>query len=685
MNSKLEGKKLLILGANPETIPLVKRANEMGINTIVTSLRPSDKAKLHASKAYDVDGLDVEKLVELAIRDKVDGVLVGVADILVPAYYEVCNRLNLPCYVTNRITDVFSYKDKFKETCESYGIHGIPEYKLDSELHKDDIDLIVFPVMVKPVDNGGGAGMTLCYSAEELPRAVEKALNASKSKRFIVEKYMDCDDMGIYYTFKDGYCSASAVYDRYTTIEQPGLAKVCLGGTYPSKHINEYYTYMHNNAVRMFNDFGIKDGILMLSAFYEDGVFYVYDTGFRLQGEAPEILINEVNHFNQIDMLLEFALTGKEGNVNLKIQDDSHFRGKFAATLWLLLKEGKISKIEGFEKMKLDPHVIQHNQRLTIGDTIYPEWIGTEKQVLSRIYLVSDSVLDLASKLKYYQQNIKVYDEKANEMLLKGFNVDEALFQKKKRLKDKVIVITGGTSGVGRAAALAFSQEGAIVVIADNNPQSAEEVIKEIKNSGSRGHHIAVDLEKTKDIKKIFIETYNLYGKIDGLFNYAGVSPVSPLDSCSVDTFNNVMNVNFRAAFYSCQEAIKYMRKNPKGGSVVLTGSSHAWSGQKDRAAYACSKGALVTLSDHIANNYAEENIRCNYLTLGWTATEGEVEFRKSLGVKESELRNQASKILPMGRMIEYRDYIEALIYLFSGYSSMMTGSNFRITGGEYI
>jgi len=76
MNSKLEGKKLLILGANPETIPLVKRANEMGINTIVTSLRPSDKAKLHASKAYDVDGLDVEKLVELAIRDKVDGVLV---------------------------------------------------------------------------------------------------------------------------------------------------------------------------------------------------------------------------------------------------------------------------------------------------------------------------------------------------------------------------------------------------------------------------------------------------------------------------------------------------------------------------------------------------------------------------------------------------------------------------------
>ena len=126
------------------------------------------------------------------------------------------------------------------------------------------------------------------------------------------------------------------------------------------------------------------------------------------------------------------------------------------------------------------------------------------------------------------------------------------------------------------------------------------------------------------------------------------------------------------------------MRQNG-GGSIVLTGSAHAWGGQKDRAAYACSKGVLLTLMEHIAHNYASEKIRCNYLTLGWTPTEGEVKFRKEQGMSEIELRKRAATILPMGRMPERMDYVEALVYLMSDASTMMTGSIFRITAGEYI
>ena len=121
------------------------------------------------------------------------------------------------------------------------------------------------------------------------------------------------------------------------------------------------------------------------------------------------------------------------------------------------------------------------------------------------------------------------------------------------------------------------------------------------------------------------------------------------------------------------------------GGSIVLTGSAHAWGGQKDRAAYACSKGVLLTLMEHISHNYACEHIRCNYLTLGWTPTEGEVSLRRSQGMTEAELRRQASGILPMGRMLERTDYLDALVYMMSDSSQMMTGSTFRITAGEYI
>ncbi len=122
----IAGKKLLILGANPETIPLVQVANEMGVKTIITSNVPTDAAKQYAWKAFDVDGMDVPGLIALAHAEKVDGVLVGVADILVPIYCKVCAALNLPCYATPDIIHVFSYKDVFKATCERYGVHGIP-------------------------------------------------------------------------------------------------------------------------------------------------------------------------------------------------------------------------------------------------------------------------------------------------------------------------------------------------------------------------------------------------------------------------------------------------------------------------------------------------------------------------------------------------------------------------------
>lgn len=427
VNREFEGKKLLILGGNPETIPLVEIANSWGIKTIVASARHSDPAKAYAWKAYDFEGLDVGTVIKIATDERVDGVLVGVADILVPMYCKVCDALDLPCYATQEIVDVFSYKDVFKATCERYGVHGIPEYYLDADLNREDLDKIVYPVMVKPVDNGGGVGMTVANNEEELIKGVQIALDASHSKRFIVEKYMQCDDMGMYYTFKDGYCSASCIYDRYTTSEQPGLSRVCLGGTYPSKHLEEYFERMHPNALRLFKEIGIKNGILMLSGFYENGEFYVYDTGFRLQGEAPHLLMKAIHGFDQREMLIRFALTGSEGDIDLKIEDDTRLRGKWAATLWFLLKEGKISKIEGLDNLEDDKRVVANIQRLYEGDTVSQEWIGNEKQVLTRMYLVCDSKTELAEALKHYMNTVKVTDEAGNNMLLKGFDVDEAL------------------------------------------------------------------------------------------------------------------------------------------------------------------------------------------------------------------------------------------------------------------
>ena len=101
--------------------------------------------------------------------------------------------------------------------------------------------------------------------------------------------------------------------------------------------------------------------------------------------------------------------------------------GKWAATVWFLLRKGKIAKIEGLENIESDKRVVANGQRLHEGDEIPTEWIGNEKQVLTRLYLVCDTKQELADAIKEYQEKVKVFDENGNYMLLKGFDVDKAL------------------------------------------------------------------------------------------------------------------------------------------------------------------------------------------------------------------------------------------------------------------
>jgi hypothetical protein len=268
--------------------------------------------------------------------------------------------------------------------------------------------------------------MSICYNDEELKAGVAKALSCSRRKRFIVEKYMTCDDTFVYYTFKDGEYYLSAMADRFTTKEQGNLSPVCIAGIYPSKYLDLYFETMHGNICRMFKDIGVQNGVLLVQAFVENGRLHVYDPGFRLQGEAPHLLINAINGFDQTKMLITFALTGSMGNEDLSVIDDYNFRGKYAATIWFLLKEGNISKIEGLSEIKSIPQVVTVVERFYEGDIVEKSFIGTEKQVLMRVYVVCDSKDEFVNLHKKIQSVIKVTNTKGKNMLLSGFDPNKA-------------------------------------------------------------------------------------------------------------------------------------------------------------------------------------------------------------------------------------------------------------------
>ena len=309
----LAGKKLLILGGNPETGVLVKTANTLGIYTIVIDPNFKSPAKQFAKKYYNIDGFDIPNLTRVANDEKVDGVLVGVADILVKPYLELCKNLALPCYATTSIVEALCSKDGFMRVCNSYGIQTIPSFDLDKNLDSEDLKNIKYPVMVKPVDNGGGVGMSICYNQDELIIGSKNAIDNSRKKLFLTERYMECDDIVAYYTFQDGEVYLSAIADRITTKKQGTSSPVCIASLYPSKYHEQYYKKIHPIMSEMFKGLGISNGVLAIQFFVEDNNYYAYDPGFRLQGEAMHIHINAINGFDHRKMLINFALTGSMG------------------------------------------------------------------------------------------------------------------------------------------------------------------------------------------------------------------------------------------------------------------------------------------------------------------------------------------------------------------------------------
>lgn len=406
-------KKLLVLGANPETAVLVKTAKKMGIYTVVTDYLPNSPAKKVADEAFDIDGMDVDGLVQLVKEEKIDGVMVGTADPLIPSYYKVCEKLGLPCYVTADALETFTNKRKLKEVCAKFGIQGVPEYTLDQVLKGENVK---YPILIKPADGRSGKGMSVCRSSEEVSEAIEQALAASRCKEFIIERYMECEDVFLYYTFVEGQYYLSAMPDRFTFREQEGKAPVVLGAVYPSKYIKLYEETLHEKMCCLFKYLHIKNGVLLIQAFVEDGQFYVYDPGFRLQGGAPHMLINSINGFDQQEMLINFALSGEMGKNEIEQKNDCMFQGKIGASQVILLKSGIIKRISGIDDVERFPEVVSVTQRLFEGDEVYMP--GTEQQVLVRFHIVCETKEDLRTVVKRINQAVHAWDIDGNEMCL---------------------------------------------------------------------------------------------------------------------------------------------------------------------------------------------------------------------------------------------------------------------------
>lgn len=409
-------KKILILGANPETVSLINKAKEMGLYTIVTDYDPDAYAKQFADEPMNIDAVDVEGIVALAKEKEVSGVLVGVAEALLPTYCKVCERLKLPAYSTLDKFEIMTRKDCFKKKCQEYGVPTIREYTFE------DLENITFPVIVKPVDSCGSKGIRVCHNRPELDEAIQYALQFSKLGKYLVEEYMTGDEVISYYVMQNGNPIFVGMCDRYTYKHKDDLVQLPTSYIFPSRHIDSYIKYSDQAVKEMIKGLGLDNGSVFFQCFVDsEGVVRMYEPGYRLNGAQEHLIISKTSGIDAKEMYINYALTGSVASVDLAPLGNPKPR-QISCKLSPLVRTGHISQIHGLEKIRLLPDVVSVNPSYKAGDTVTGE--GTLKQIVCRFFIVSETKKSLKKTIDAIQTCLSVIDDEGNEMLIGLFDSD---------------------------------------------------------------------------------------------------------------------------------------------------------------------------------------------------------------------------------------------------------------------
>ncbi len=247
------------------------------------------------------------------------------------------------------------------------------------------------------------------------------------------------------------------------------------------------------------------------------------------------------------------------------------------------------------------------------------------------------------------------------------------------RLESKVALITGAGSGIGRESALLFAAEGAAVVAVDVNEEAARETAAMVEKAGGRAKPVRADVVKAEDCRAMVEAAEETYGKLDVLFNNAGIMHSDDDDaiSTSEDVWDLTMDVNAKGVFLGCKYGIPALRR-AGGGSVINTASLVALMGSATpQLAYTASKGAVLALTRELAIVHARENIRINALCPGPLRTELLMKFLDT----EAKMARRMVHI-PMGRFGEAKEIAKAALWLASDDASWVTGTEFVVDGG---
>lgn len=247
------------------------------------------------------------------------------------------------------------------------------------------------------------------------------------------------------------------------------------------------------------------------------------------------------------------------------------------------------------------------------------------------------------------------------------------------RLSKKVAIITGAGSGIGRGIALRFSQEGARVVCADWNLESAQETAEMIKKQKAEGLAIKVDVSQEEEVKTMVAEAIRRFGALDILVNNAGIYLPDTADSATADSWSKQMDIDLKGVWLGSKYALAEMKKNKKG-KIVNVASIAALVGFPQVSSYSAAKGGVISLTRQMALEYAQAGIQINAIAPGVIRTA----MTKALS-QDPNLEKQMLSQIPLQRIGDTLDIANAALFLASSESDYVTGQTLVVDGGWTI
>ncbi len=250
-------------------------------------------------------------------------------------------------------------------------------------------------------------------------------------------------------------------------------------------------------------------------------------------------------------------------------------------------------------------------------------------------------------------------------------------------LRDRVAIVTGAGSGIGRAGALIMAREGAHVVVADIDFANADETVNLITETGGSAESLVVDVTDDKALETGIASIAARHGRIDILHNHAGAQVAGDLEQVAIEGFDKSWSLNVRAHFMAARFVMPIMKKAGRG-VILNTSSSSGVLYDREMIAYTTTKHAVIAMTRQMAGDYAKFGIRVNALCPGWVDTPFNEPFIAQMGGREA-IEGYIAEKVPLGRWADVSEIAEPILFLVSDRSSYMTGQILVVDGGETV